>query len=61
MKTLDPSLHLGSPNHKLFFELPIWSRWINFLPKWSYENDISNWLELVLDPNLKALGLIYGH
>jgi len=23
MKTLDPSLHLGSPNHKLFFELPI--------------------------------------
>ncbi len=33
---------------------------LNFLPKWCHVNTISIWSHLVLDPHLKALGLIYG-
>jgi hypothetical protein len=56
--TLDPSLHLSSPNHELSFELHFWFEVIEFPTKWCHVNTISIWFHLLLD--LKALGFIYG-
>jgi hypothetical protein len=59
--TLDPSSHLGSPNHELSFELYFFGLdQLNFPPKWCHVDATSIWLQLVVDPHLKALGPIYG-
>ncbi len=52
--TLNPSLHLGSPNHELSFELYFWSKPIEFPSKMVHVDDTSIWFQLVLDPHLKA-------
>jgi hypothetical protein len=57
---LDPSFHLGSPNHELSFELfLLGSESIDFPSKMVQRlTSISH--SLILDPNLKATGPIYG-
>jgi len=68
--TLDTSLHLGSSNHKLFIYLFIFIYFKIFFrgrlnqlmlpPKWCHVDLALICHFLVLDPHLKAIGLIYG-
>jgi hypothetical protein len=55
--TLDPTLHLGSSNHELYF---FGLDQLNFPPKWCHVDATSIWLQLILDLHKKALGPIYG-
>ncbi len=58
---LDLSLHLGSPNHKLSFELFFWFEPIDSpSQKWSHVGLASIFHFLVWDLHLKAMGSIYG-
>jgi hypothetical protein len=51
---LEPSLHLGSPNHELFFELNVCGlNQFIFLQKWCHVGLASICHFLVLDPHLK--------
>ncbi len=64
---LDPSLHLGSPNHELSFNLGflflflfLGLNQLIFPSKWCHVGLASICHFLVLDPHLKAMGPIYG-
>jgi hypothetical protein len=59
--TLDTSLHLGSSNHKLFsFGVGGLLNQLMLPPKWCHVDLALICPFLVLDPDLKAIGLIYG-